>query len=221
MFDAPRATPLAESADGYIQPTFAHALRIWWAIFWRTTLVSGLLTFGIDFYARKSYENMGITAASYLLIARYTPYVLNYAVAVGAVYFVLHKAFRHFRIVLSKNWGTPDAQILEPTLLRSIRIWWTYTWRTLVYTLLGYVVVLLPLSWFVMLFNPGATAATLLFGFVGFLNGGAAVLFAIHSNILDEDFGNFHVAIVPRTVGVPGGEIAHPAGTPLKSDASI
>lgn len=137
--------------------------------------------------------------------------MLNYAVALFVMYYVLHKTFRTFRIALSENWSTPQARVLEPTVARSTRIWWTYTWRTIVYTVILYVAATLPLSAFVGILSTGPISAALFTFIVGLLISGVAALFAIHSNILDEDFRSFHVAIVPRTISVPGAEIVSDA----------
>lgn len=215
MFETPRAVANAAPADGYIQPNFGHALRIWWALFWRTTIIAAILQYGLGLLARNLYASGDLSARAAVLTAQYGGYVLNYAVAFFVVYYVLHKTFRHFRIALFESWGTPQQKTLEPTLPRSARIWWTYTWRTIVYTMVVYVAALLPLTVFVGIVNKGSPLALLFMSVAGFLGGGAASLFAIHSNILDEDFGNFRVAIAPRTFSVPGAEIVAASVAPV------
>lgn len=207
MFGTSHVAPSAAPADDYIQPNFGHALRIWWALFWRTSLVAGILDYGLGVLLRVLYEQGTITAGTLTTAAKYGGYVLNYAVALFVMYYVLHKTFRTFRIALSENWGTPQARILGPTVARSTRIWWTYTWRTIIYTVILYVAATLPLSAIVGILSTGPISAAFFTFIVGLSISGAAALFAIHSNILDEDFGNFHVAIVPRTIRVPGAEI--------------
>lgn len=216
MFETPRAVANAAPADGYIQPNFGHALRIWWALFWRTTIIAAILQYGLGLLARNLYASGDLSARAAVLTAQYGGYVLNYAVAFFVVYYVLHKTFRHFRIALFESWGTPQQKTLEPTLPRSARIWWTYTWRTIVYTMVVYVAALLPLTVFVGIVNKGSPLALLFMSVAGFLGGGAASLFAIHSNILDEDFGNFRVAIAPRTFSVPGAEIVAASVAPVQ-----
>lgn len=153
------------------------------------------------------YEQGDISTPVFTTTVKYGAYGMNYAVALFVMYYVLHKTFRTFRIALSENWGTPEARILEPTVARSTRIWWTYTWRTIVYMIIVYVAAMLPLSAFVGILSAGSPAAVLFTFVTGFLLGGAAALLAIYSNILDEDFGNFHVTLVPRTIRVLGAEI--------------
>jgi hypothetical protein len=220
MFEMPRVAVNPAPADDYVQPNFGHALRIWWALFWRASVVGAILSYGLDLLVRNLYTDGDLSAKATVLIAKYGGYALNYAVALFVMYYVLHKAFRHFRIALFENWGTPQARTLEPTLPRSARIWWTYTWRTILYVAIVYVAVLLPFSTFVGIVNPRSMVATLFVWGFGFLCGGAAGLFAIHSNILDEDFGNFHVSVAPRTVSVPGAEIVAtpPTSAPISLD---
>ena len=214
MFDAPHVAASSLPADDYVQPNFGHALRIWWALFWRTSVVAGVLSYGLGLLMRNFYAAGDLSASATVLIAKYGGYALNYAVAFFVMYYVLHKAFRHFRIALFENWGTPQARTLEPTLPRSARIWWTYTWRTIVYTVIAYIAAMVALNAAIGLLSLGPVSGALVSFAAGIALGGAAALFAIYSNILDEDFGNFRVAIVPRTFSVPGAEIAAPPATP-------
>jgi hypothetical protein len=206
MFNAPRAAPASVANDGYIQPNFDYALRVWWALFWRTQIAGGILDIGLLVLLRRLYDDPAAQGGMVALAANYGGYVINYAVALGVMYYVLHKTFRGFRIALCKNWGTPEAEILEPTMARSARIWWTYVWRTIVYLVIGYLFVILPMTYFIGIVSPGITGA-LLVALIALLVGGAGALYAIYSNILDEDFGNFRVTLVPRPTPVPGAEI--------------
>jgi hypothetical protein len=206
MFETPHAASGSVATDGYVQPDFDYALRIWWALFWRTQVVGGILEIGLQVLLKRMYDDPLAQGGAVALLARFGSYALNYAVALGVMYYVLHKTFRHFRIALCEHWGTPEAKILEPTMARSARIWWTYVWRTILYLVIGYVTVLFPMSWFVGIVNPGVSGF-LVIALLGFLVGGAGALYAIYSNILDEDFGNFRVTLVPRPTPVPGGEV--------------
>jgi hypothetical protein len=205
MFDAPRLVGGPVANDGYIQPNFDYALRIWWALFWRTQLAGGILV-GLLVLLRRLYGDPVAQGGAVALLANYGTYAINYAVALGVMYYVLHKTFRGFRIALCEHWGTPEARVVEPTLMRSARIWSTYVWRTIVYLVIGYLVVLLPMGSFIGIVSRGMTGA-LLMVIIAFLVGGAGALYAIYSNILDEDFGNFRVTLVPRPTPVPGAEV--------------
>ena len=58
MFDAPR-TPSSEALTpiNYVQPTLGHGLRIWWAFFWPTNLISMFLVIVVNFWLRYLYQN--------------------------------------------------------------------------------------------------------------------------------------------------------------------
>ena len=197
IFDAPRPKETSVSSGDYIQPDFEHALRIWWALFWPTTLIGSILAYGLTLGLKALYQDNVVPGRYLELPFRYGGYVVNYLVALFVMDYILNKKFRHFRIGLFKNWGETDLRPLDATLARAARVWWTYVWRTFVYGVVGWIVIVLPMSSFVGIFNPGAVTATLIFGLLSLLIGGAAALFAIYSNILDEDIGGFRVMLVP------------------------
>ena len=62
MFETPRAVANAAAADGYIQPNFGHALRIWWALFWRTTIIAAILQYGLGLLVRNLYASGDLSA---------------------------------------------------------------------------------------------------------------------------------------------------------------
>jgi hypothetical protein len=199
MFEPPSpvvTSPLPDS--NYIQPNLGHGLRIWWAFYWPTTLIGGFLLIVLNFWLRKLYEDMVLPANLVGPILKFDPYVLSYAVAFFVMYYILRKNFRHFRIGLLSNRGGEGAQPLSPTFGRTLRVWWTYSWRTLAYTGIAWVVVVLPMTWFVGLFKPSPLFVGLFFGLLAVIIAGAVGLFAIYSNILDEDIAGFRVCVLPR-----------------------
>ena len=155
MFGAP--SPLAEAplaVSNYIQPNLGHGLRIWWAFYWPTTLVAAILTIALNLGVRRLYENSNVPGGLLHWIVKIGPYFFTYAVALFMMYVILHKNFQHFRIGLLSNHGGEGAQPLKATFWRALRVWFTYSWRTLFYRLIAWVVVVLPLMWFLGLFNP-------------------------------------------------------------------
>jgi len=99
----------------YIQPTFDHGLRIWWAFFWPTTVISASLGFAIEFGLRVIYEHTNVPGNLIGPVMRFTPYVISYVVALFIMEYILRKNFRHFRIGLVSNGGGANAQDLPAT----------------------------------------------------------------------------------------------------------
>ena len=215
MFDLPSAAPDAPQESNYIQPNFGHGLRIWWAFFWTTSLIAGVLTFALNFSLRRIYQDSNIPGSVLGPIMKFDPYVLTYIVALFVMDYVLQKNFRHFRLGLLSNRGGEGAQSLAVTLGRTLRVWWTYSWRSLVYRLIITFVSTIPMGVLVGLFARIPVAHALVSILAVIAIDGAAGLFVIYSNILDEDFGDFHVCLLPRQKETlaPSNPAATPATT--------
>jgi len=206
MFGETLTTSEQAGPDDYIQPNLGHAMRIWWAFYWRNALISGVLSIILHYAVQLTYESTNVHARYLRPINQLSDFVLSYIVAIFIIHFVLKKNFRQFRIALLPGYGGPGAEILQPTIGRTIRVWWTYVWRTIVLSILGWVFVIYPLGIFVGLFKPSPAITIVFLGAVGFVVGGAIALFVIYSSILDEDFGDFRVSLLPHK--------AKPAVTP-------
>jgi len=218
MFDSPRPAAASSLQDGYIQPTLNHGLRIWWALFGPTTLFTILFVAATKFALDTLYERDSVSAAVANPILKYDAYFFTYAVAFFVMMNILRKNFRHFRIGLLTNHGGPGAVALAPTMPRVARVWWTYSWRSLVYRLILTFIASMPLAAviaFVGRLLGGGLAVVALLAFVQTVAiDAAAGLFVIYSSILDEDLGDFRVALLPRAA--PGEAIAPgaPAAAP-------
>jgi hypothetical protein len=186
---APPALPVAPlSTHSYIQPNMNYALRVWWAYYWPTAVAS--LT--IDFL--------------YKAVASTQPFDVLVAVALLAVYliisifimrYVLGKTFRHFRLALvSRDLAAP--QPLPVTISRALRVWWFFSWRVVLYSFLGMMLVIYPLGMFVGLFNPSPLVSASILNALRFLLTSGISLYVIYSDILDEDMGDFHITLLPR-----------------------
>lgn len=211
MFAQASSSEDAPALAGYIQSNLGHALRIWWAYFWPTTLIGFALTYLLELTVKVLFERVLVPAKVLVPIERYGGYVLTYVTAFFVLHYVLGKTFRHFRIGLLPREEESTEQELRRTFARTLRVWWTFTWRTVLYGLLGLVFVSYPMAWFLNIFQPGIVFTTLFFLLLGIVLNGAFSLFVIYSNILEEELGDFRVVLLPR-------EKAFPAEQPLASE---
>jgi hypothetical protein len=203
MFDAPHPATAAPPSD-YIQPNLGHGLRIWWAFWWPTTLVTAILSIGIDILLRTVYEDTNVPGSLVGPVIKYNAYVCTYVVAFLMMACILRKNFRHFRIGLLSNHGGEGAEPLPPTLRRTARVWWTYSWRSLLYRIIALFVVSFPMGWImgflISIFRQVPAIPVLVNLLSATAIDGAVGLFVIYSNILDEDISDFRVALLPRAV---------------------
>jgi hypothetical protein len=213
MFEAESSSIAVPSyLRNYIQPNFGHGLRIWWAFFWPTLLIGMVLTFGINFGLKVIYEHTNISGSLIRYVLKVSPYVINYGVALFIMEYVLRKKFRHFRIGLLSNGGGEGSELLTPTFGRTVRVWWTYSWRTFVYRMIIMVAATIPLSVLLGVFTRLPVIQAIVQVLVPIAVDGAAGLFVIYSNILDEDFGDFRVCLMPLQTELQAS--AEPAATP-------
>jgi hypothetical protein len=213
MFEAPRPTAALLPSDDYIQPNLGHGLRIWWAFWWPTTLISTAVAMGTNIIVKRMYDDLTLPASIAGPAIKYDVYFFNYAFAFVIMGYILRKNFRHFRVALLSNHGGQGAEALPPTLRRTLRVWWTYCWRSLLYRIMALFAVSFPLGWiagFLAAFFKQVAAAPILINALAAVAVDAAVgLFVIYANLLDEDISDFRVALLPRNA--PARAIAAPA----------
>jgi hypothetical protein len=137
MFEPPARGQAASAMADYIQPNLGHGLRIWWAYYWPTTLISLILGYLLGIVVRALWENFILPARTLVPVTRFGPYVINYVVALFVMRYVLGKTFRHFRLGLVPSGSAAPAETLKPTFVRTLRVWWMFTWRTVLYTALS------------------------------------------------------------------------------------
>ena len=196
MFDAPRPANSSAPADNYIQPNLNYGLRIWWAFYWRTVLSAFVFAFAFTFIVG-SLAGAGVVAP----VSKYGGYIFYYLTAFVVMSFILRKNFRHFRIGLLSNHGGEGAQLLAPNLRRTARVWWTFTWRAVVYRIVATIVATIPLTWFMGMLQaifPDQVAGVIHSVIVQLGLDAAVGMFVIYSSILDEDISDFRVALLPR-----------------------
>jgi hypothetical protein len=201
----PRASPAASSQESYVQPTLGHGLRIWWAFFWRNTVITAILFAAVVLVEKPWFEKGYIPDWYYLPTMRFGPLLITYAMAIPVFYMILRKKFRHFRIgLIPFHDGVLGDQVLPASIQRTLRIWWAFSWRAFILGLIVSFVASFPLN---MIF--GALSALLpeladVFAYLSQLLVGAAVgLFVIYNSILDEAFSDFQVCLLPRLTPTP------------------
>lgn len=92
-----------------------------------------------------------------------------------------------------------DATPLRPVWRRTVRVWWTFTWRSVVYTVLLSFLANVSLGIVTgMLSEMNRIMAVVVPIIQGLMIGAAVGLFVVYSNILDEEFGDFRVVLLPR-----------------------
>ena len=215
MLDAgPPILPVSPYLTNYIRPTFNHALRIWWAFFWQTTLISAILAAAIEFgMLGVVYEHRNVRGNLIDPIMRFMPYVISYVVAFLIMEYILHKNFRHFRIGLVSCGGKFTSHTMPATLARTVRVWWTYSWRTVIWRLVIFFVASIPIGALLGIFTGMPVAQAVVRILVIIAIDAAAGLFVIYANILDEDFGDFRVCLL--TLRTDPAASALPVATPI------
>lgn len=186
-------------SSSYVQPTLGHALRVWWAFYWRSTLFSLVIVFFSSLVLDIAGQAAGLPKPLMLLAARVATLVVAFTVALFAMQRVLRKNFQRFRIGLASRASTSgEPQYLEPTLGRAMRVWWAYFWRMIFGLVIALVVVGFPLNFFLGLFWPssvfGQIFGVLMWAVVGML----VSMYVLWYKILDEDIADFHVTLIPR-----------------------
>lgn len=212
MFNAPATVHDSKPDLGYIQPTLNHGLRIWWAYYWPTTIVASLLTFCVAFWLRLLYERGEISASALRDGALVLPYVATALVGVLVFRYLLGKRFRGFRLALLARKADTQAAPLRPIWRRTLRVWWTFTWRSTIYAIVLSFLVNISLGIFLGMLREtnralGATVPLV----EGLIIAAAIGLFVFYSNILDEEFGDFRVVLLPRE---PQQQASTAAGAP-------
>jgi hypothetical protein len=196
------AAPVVDAAGApespYVQPTFNYALRIWWAFFWPLNVAASVTTFVVIAVLYALYGNVMIPAAvvKYSTIA--APFVITYAFAYVAMFYVLGRSFRHFRIglVAAENYNRP--QQVARTVPRVGRVWFAYSWRAIVFGLIAAFVTSFPLGALAGAFERIPFVAPTL-RFIFQIGISAAVgLFIFYNNIIDETFGDARVCLLRR-----------------------
>jgi len=212
IFDDASPSRASVPLEDYIQPTLNYGLRVWWAYYWPTSLISVVLIATIGVALRMAWQNLFVSAHFVRWANRILPYAVIYTVSLGMIYYVLAKRFRHFRVALLPRGVSSANQPLPRTFSRTIRVWWAFSWRAVVFSVIfrfaggiaiGFVVAALSIMGPVMTALVPIVTQVIIDGAVG--------LFVMYSAILDEEFGDFRVALLPQKDIAP---VAAAAPTP-------
>jgi hypothetical protein len=110
--------------------------------------------------------------------------------------FVLHKRFSSFRVALWSEDGQLSETDEMPSWSRVIRVWWAYSWRALIYSAVGGVVVGYPMGLMVGIVSPSPVVMKLFGTVLGIVVGAGVGLYVIYSSILDENIADFRVGLL-------------------------
>jgi hypothetical protein len=158
-----------------------------------------LVLIGLTSLALKAmYEHALISASVVIWGSKLSTYILTYAAVIPVMRFVLHKRFTSFRIALWSQDGQMSEQDEKPSWDRTLRVWWAYSWRTLIYSVVGGVVVGYPIGMMVGILTPSPVVMRLFGMALGLVVGAGMGLFVIYSSILDENIGDFRVGLLAR-----------------------
>jgi hypothetical protein len=199
IFDDASPSHASLTLEDYIQPTLNHGLRVWWAYYWPTSLISACLIATMIVALRIAWQNALVSGNFIRWANGILPYVVTYAISLFIIHYLLAKRFRHFRVALLPRDISSTEQSLPRTFPRTIRVWWAFSWRAVVLSVIvrfaggiaiGFVVAALSLMGPVMTTLVPIVAQIIIDAAVG--------LFVMYSAILDEEFGDFRVALLPR-----------------------
>lgn len=219
MFESPRPASPAASLRDYVQPNLGHGLRIWWAFYWPTALAAIVLSIGFN-SAMRLFLQIGVIPDGLIVpviwFSRFDLYIFYYLAAFFAMAYVLRKKFHSFRIGLfpNRDWGSSVR--LQPTMRRTMRVWWAFSWRAVIYRIIATVVASIPLGWIIGLlpvifphrFVPFAGLV------IQIMIDGAVGMFVIYSAILDENIADFRVGLVSRAPKMEIVTLPSPSTTP-------
>ena len=198
LFNEASTPSKAPVLKAYVQPTLGHGLRIWWAYYWPTSLVSLVLIIVLTIALRKAWENGTFSTYVVLWSSRILPYVVAYGISMVTIRYVLGRTFRSFRVALLPRDGSSTTP-LPRSFRRTIRVWWAFSWRLIVFSLIVRFAGGVALGFTVgILSSMGRVMAILAPLLLQIAIDGAVGLFVIYSAILDEQFADFRVALLPR-----------------------
>jgi hypothetical protein len=203
LFDAPPARGASPFQGDYIQPNLVYGLRIWWAYYWPTFLISSFIIGVLMILLRRAWENVMLSGHFVMWANRVLPYAVIFVVSMLGIHRILGKKFRSFHIALLPRDTTSGAEPLSQTLERTLRVWWAFIWRNIIYSVVFRFAGSLALGLIIGVLTAIAGKMGAVVSFVSQVLIDAAVgSFVIYSGLLDEEFGDFRVTLVPRVAAL-------------------
>lgn len=203
LSNSPRVGSASVSQEQYIQPSLAYGLRIWWAYYWPTFLVSSFIIGALMVLLRRAWEYLILRDQGVLWTSRILPYAVIFFVSMFGIRRILRKKFRTFSVALLPRGAAFAVEPLALTLERTLRVWWAFIWRTMFYSLIfrfaGFLALNLTMG---ILASIGGIAGKVVPVIFQVLIDAAVGSFVIYSGLLDEEFGDFRLTLVPRVVAL-------------------
>jgi hypothetical protein len=204
---APPVRSASPFQEDYIQPSLAYGLRIWWAYYWPTFLISALVIGVLSVLLRRAWEYLILRDQVVLWTNRILPYAVTFFVSMFGIHRILRKKFQSFCIALLPRNASFSAEALPRTSQRTLRVWWEFIWRSIVYSIIFRFAGSIALGLIAgMLASIGGVTGKVVPLIFQVLIDAAVGTLVIYSGLLDEEFGDFRVTLVPR--------IAFPSATP-------
>lgn len=170
-----------------IKPTLNHALRIWWAWYWRATLWA----FGASFLVGFAQGLLGIRGP----YAEFIGAVVGLVASVYILKIILRKTFEGFRVEVVSNDNLTELSPSEVPIACAFRFWLAWVWRWSVASIALLIVVVLAIS-VVGVFVELTPATRFWLGFIfGALVSIGISLHVIKTLVHDKDFGAFKVRL--------------------------
>ncbi len=148
---------------------------------------------------------------------RFTPYVISYVIAFSSWSTFFARTFTILGLV--SNGGGPNAQDVPATFARTVRVWWTYSWRTVLYRIIITFVATIPLSVLLGIFTRVPTAQAIVPSLLMIAIHAVSRLFVIYSNILHYHFLYFLVCLLPLLKDASTSPHLSPPLTPTNSSS--
>jgi hypothetical protein len=186
------------SASDWITPTFLDGLRIWWAYYWPTFLIGSTASYALTYTLLKVYGATILSPSTSVWILRIIPIILTAVTGLFVFQYLLRTQFRRFRIAIFPASSSTDQVSIPTTTEHGLRVWFAFTWRSIVYGLIAGLVASVPLGFITGMLTYGPVSGLIVQLVVSFVVNGGVGLFVIYSSILDEDFGSFSVRLVPH-----------------------